>query len=170
MPLSTAYEETCRTPQQIEAECDYMGKKGEKPKYSYKGDIWSLGCVAYKLLSGGFSTFHVTFQELKELIEIDRPTIAQVERKVDNLITKKVFQKLHFHPETRWEMVSPIAKSLVERMLFINKKDRPSYDDILEDEWINYEFESEDLVELFNLDFVAENKLDLTEILEGYEE
>mmetsp|Transcript_5304 Transcript_5304/g.6174 ORF Transcript_5304/g.6174 Transcript_5304/m.6174 type:complete len:332 (+) Transcript_5304:169-1164(+) len=84
--------------------------------YDYKCDIWSLGIVAYLLVSGGFHPF----------LDADKD---KVKRNVQR-------GKWQFGPATAWMNVSASAKDFITKCLNTDPEARYSYEQLLEHEWI----------------------------------
>lgn len=91
----------------------YMSPEVIDCHYDYGCDIWSLGICMYILLCG------------------DPPFVGE-----DNI---EVFEKIKKMPlkfdENKWENVSGAAKNLVIKILQKNPSNRPTLDEILNDEW-----------------------------------
>jgi len=99
--------------------------------YSYKCDIWSLGVIAYILLSGGYTVFSGPQQEI----------LNKVKR-----------GKWQFIPKKAWARVSPEAKDLISNILVKNAEKRFDYEQILDHPWIKQDMDDKgDAVDLTQL-------------------
>lgn len=82
-------------------------------KYSSKADIWSIGVIAYVILSGRHP--------------FNGP-------KINDILKKIQAGPLDFsHPV--WASVSPLAKDLIRFILVIDPEKRPSVDEVLAHKW-----------------------------------
>merc|ERR1712176_894624 len=84
---------------------------------NYKCDIWSLGVVAYILLSG---SPHIPTKSQKELYE-----------------KLKSRRKIEFNPPELWEKVSDSAKDFLRHVLHFDPKKRYDYDQVLAHRWLS---------------------------------
>ena len=90
-------------------------EEGDYSMYSCKSDCWSLGIIAYMLLSGRQPFRKSTNQ---------------------NNLRKKIMAGKFFPMSGKyWEKVSCPAKSVVERLLQVDPEQRLAAADILEQEW-----------------------------------
>jgi len=88
----------------------------KRNSYTHKCDIWSLGIVAYIIVSGGYHPF----------VGADS---AKTRRNVERGLFK-------FGPDEAWDHVSDEAKNFIECCLNRDPSKRYSCDELLEHEWI----------------------------------
>lgn len=115
--LFNVLETECGTPSYVAPEVLSHGP------YDYKCDIWSLGVIAFILLSGGFLPFFP-----------DDETSPQAQ---DELLRKVQKGTWSFKPDKAWVNVSDGAKDLVRHMLKKNPVERITYEDLLDHSWMN---------------------------------
>lgn len=84
-------------------------------KYSSKADVWSIGVIAYVILSGRHP--------------FNGP-------KINDILKKIQAGPLDFsHPV--WAGVSPLAKDLIQCILVVDPERRPSVDEVLRHKWFS---------------------------------
>ena len=92
--------------------------------YDAKCDLWSVGVVAYMLLSGGLNPFWGPPREMswdqRKKIMIDR-------------IMRCEYMKMR---GPSWDIISPEAKAFVQTLIQMNPKRRPTAATAIQSEWI----------------------------------
>jgi len=92
-----------------------MNMRGSNKKCGQSIDIWSIGIVAYMLLSG--------------VHPFDHPKTSQT------MINRILSGKYDF-PSSQWDAIPKHCKDLIQRCLVIDPKRRPSPTDLLKHPWI----------------------------------
>lgn len=93
----------------------YMSPEVYNGKYNNKCDIWSLGVLAYHLISGRHPFMGDTVEEVQKNAQTGT---------------------LEFSEEI-WETVSPSWKDLLECMIVVDSKSRYSATEVLKHPWLN---------------------------------
>jgi len=93
-----------------------LNMRGSNQKCDQSVDIWSVGIVAYMLLSG----FH----------PFDQSTKAN-----QNIINRIIAGKFEF-PSPQWDTVPKHCKDFIQKCLVVDPKRRPSASDLLKHSWI----------------------------------
>ena len=113
---------------------------GTRAVFNYKCDVWSVGCITYTLLSGGLEPFRVLYSDIENLIEevsVENITEELAGRYVEIFVEDHALKKkVSFMPRPVWAKVTDEAQKLVKHMLQQNPKERATYDEILESEWM----------------------------------
>ena len=99
----------------------YMAPEAIDGKHSYEVDIWAVAIIMYVLLVG------------KTPFEIDDPKMPKNEK--INQIKKNIKQMNYKFPEDC--KISYVAKRLIRRILVKEPSERPSYEEILLDDFFN---------------------------------
>lgn len=111
----------------LETECgtpNYVAPEVLQHKaYDYKCDIWSLGVIAFLLLSGGYLPFFP---------DNERAYDAKLQ-----LLNKVRKGSWTFYPEEEWLKISEEGKDLVAKMMCANPEQRITYEEILAHSWLN---------------------------------
>jgi len=93
----------------------------KKQEYDLSCDIWSIGCIMFTMLVGK-TPFGILPTDSEDVVE----------QKLSSC-------ELNFDDPKVNVALSPLARSLLERLLSVDSKCRPTAKQILEDEWIkNY--------------------------------
>ena len=122
-------ETMCGTPNYVAPEI-LTGKK-----YDFKCDIWSLGVIAYLLLSGGYLPFFIN------------PRKGEGRK---GLLAKVKAGKWSFTPKKAWTNVSDSAKEFLLEILVKDPKKRLDYTQLLKHTWFQ-EDHSNNLIKLDNM-------------------
>jgi len=94
-----------------------LNMRGSNQKCDQSVDIWSVGIVAYMLLSG----FH----------PFDKSTKAN-----QNIMKRIIAGKFDF-PSPQWDSVPKHCKDFIQKCLVVDPKRRPSASDLLKHSWIS---------------------------------
>ena len=82
--------------------------------YNEKADIWSIGVIAFMLLSGKVPFSGKNMDQIFTAVKKGQPS----------------------YDDPSWSKVSPAAKNFVKKLLVVDVKKRYSVDDCLNDAWI----------------------------------
>lgn len=94
--------------------------------YDYKCDVWSLGVIAFLLLSGGYLPFFVNTDSGEAK---------------DELLEKVKAGRWSFSPRKAWDNVSDEAKDLLTHMLVKRTSQRFNYNQLLAHPWFKQKAE-----------------------------
>jgi calcium-dependent protein kinase len=100
--------------------------------YDQKVDIWSIGVIAFMLLSSSLPFYGKTRQ---------------------HVLTRIISGKFSFKGR-RWSKVSTVAMSFVEQLLVLNPKERPSAEEALKISWFEASFDEKGRASEVELDQV----------------
>jgi len=120
LPNSTKASEVLGTDQ-------YIAPEAYEGSYSPASDIFAIGVLAYKLLSGSFPFPWSIFNDRPGENWVGSPKMQQIRDKLHNLRID------WWHPVFR---ANPAAQQILARMLAINEACRPSAREALADPWL----------------------------------
>ena len=89
-----------------------------KGDYDQQCDVWSIGIIAFMLLSSSLPFYGKTRAH----------------------VVRRILQGKYAFKGRRWKEISPEAKAFIESLLIQDPAARPTAGDALEDEWLKEDF------------------------------